>query len=301
MRWQSIWPITREAIKEFSADNALGESAALAFYSALGLAPAILLFLAVTAYLGESTKQKLVEQMEALVGRQAAEVIQLVVKSAEQHPVAGTWSAVAGGLTLLFSASGIFAQLQSGLNHIWNVKPRPSTDYWGWVRSRLLSAGLLMSVLFLLLVSLVVSTAIAFVLPTTGAGWELITNLISLAIFTLLFAAIFKFLPDVKIAWRNVWIGATVTAVLFALGKHLIGVYLGQSSVTSSYGAAGSLIALLVWVYYSAAIVYFGAEFTQVVARHSGSIQPADHATPAVAGKDEKAVTAATKTQPHSI
>ena len=279
MNWRDSWTIVKEAAADFSKDDAMSQAAALAFYTALGLAPTILLFLAVSAFLGDGTKEKMVAQVESLIGGQAAEGIQLVVKSAEQKPEAGLLSAVVGIATLLFSASGIFAQLQSTLNHIWDVKPRPAASYWDWIRARILSAGLLISVLFLLLVSLVVSTTIALVLPSSGALWDLLTMAISMAIFIVLFAMVFKFLPDVEIGWRDVWIGATLTAVLFAVGKYFIGLYLGQSSVASSYGAAGSLVALLVWVYYSSVIVFFGAEVTQVYSTRFGSgIRPSEHA-----------------------
>jgi len=282
MNWRSVWTVVREAVKEFSEDDALAQAAALAYYTALGLAPTIMLFLSVAAFLGEGTREQMIAQIGTLAGEQAGKGIDLVVRSAEAKPASGVLSAIVGTITLLFSATGIFAQLQSTLNHIWNVQPKATASgYWGWIRARLLSAGLLVAGMFLLLVSLVVSTIIAFLLPQTGALWDLVTLAISIGVFIVLFAAIFKFLPDVEMAWRDVWIGAALTAVLFALGKYLIGLYLGQSSVASSYGAAGSLVALLVWVYYSAAIVFFGAEVTQVIAKHLGAgIRPAPHAIP---------------------
>jgi len=295
MNWRDSWTIVKEAAADFSRDDVLSQAAALAFYTALGLAPTILLFLAVSAFLGDGTKEKMVTQVESLIGGQAAEGVQLVVKSAEQKPNAGILSAVVGIATLLFSASGIFAQLQGTLNRIWDVKPRPDAGWWNLVRTRLLSAGLLISVLFLLLVSLVVSTAIALVFPSSGTLWDLLTQAISLGVFILLFAMVYKFLPDVEIGWRDVWTGAILTAVLFAVGKYFIGLYLGQSSVASSYGAAGSLVALLVWVYYSAVIVFFGAEVTQVYATRFGAgIKPAEHAM-RVGGEAAAAVPAAAR------
>jgi membrane protein len=176
---------------------------------------------------------------------------------------------------LLFSASGVFAQLQSTMNKVWNVTPKPQNAIWDWLRKRLLSMGMVLSVAFILLASLVISAVIGMVLPGTGTLWNLVTAGVSMLVFIVLFAMIFKFLPDVQIAWRDVWVGAVLTAVLFTVGKYAIGVYIGNSAVASSYGTAGSLIALLVWVYYSAVIVLFGAELTQVYATRYGSgIQP---------------------------
>jgi membrane protein len=279
VNWRVGWRLLKESGQEFSEDEVLSRAAGLAFYTALGLAPLVLLFLAVTTFLGPETKQAMIAQMEAMIGGEGARGLQMVLQSAERKPASGTLSAIVGLLTVLFSASGIFAQLQTTMNRIWEVRPKPGAGFWSWIRARLLSLGLLFSVLFLMLVSLVVSTGIALLFSGTGALWNLLNLAVSILVFVVLFALIFKFLPDVKIAWRDVWVGAGLTAVLFAVGKYFIGLYLGNSSVASSYGAAGSLVALLVWVYYSAVIVLFGAEVTQVYARHLGSgIQPDEHA-----------------------
>jgi membrane protein len=276
-----VWTMLKESFREFSEDEAMSRAAALAFYTALGLAPTILLVLAVTAFLGEGAKEAMIQQVGSTVGSESAEGINMIVRSAEETPTSGALSAVVGIITVIFSASGIFAQFQTTLNHIWNVKPNPNAGLWDWLRARLLSVGMLFSVLFLMLVSLVVSAAITLILPGTGMLWNLVNLAISVVIFVVLFALIYKYLPDAEIAWRDVWVGAALTAVLFAVGKYFIGLYIGNSALASSYGAAGSLVALLVWVYYSAVIVLFGAEVTQVYAKHFGSgIRPAKYAEP---------------------
>lgn len=282
MNWRNGWTFIQESATEFADDDAMTQAAALAFYSALGLAPTILLFLSVSAFLGEGATQSLISQVEGLIGGKGAEAIGMVVRSAQEQPSGGSFAAVVSIVTVLASASGIFAQLQSALNRIWNVKPAPGGSWWLWVRRRLLSVGMLFSLLFLLLVSLVASAAVSLLFGGTGMLWNLLNLVVSVAIFSVLFALIYRFLPDAEMAWRDVWVGAVLTAALFGLGKYGIGLYLGNSSLASSYGAAGSMIVLLAWVYYSAVIVLFGAEVTQVYARYCGSgIRPADHAMPA--------------------
>lgn len=279
MSMRAVGTVLKQSVNEFNADDALTQAAAIAFYTALGLAPTLLLFLSVSAFLGEGVQQKLLDQIQGLVGGRGAEAIAMVVQSAREEPASGTLSAILGIATVLVSASGIFAQFQTALNVIWEVEAIPEVSYWSWIRSRLLSIGILFSMLFLLLVSLVVSTAIAMVFTGEGYLWSLLNFAVSVAMFTILFALIYRYLPDAEMSWRDVWIGALVTAVLFAIGKHFIGLYLGNSSMASSYGAAGSLVVLLVWVYYSATIALFGAEVTQVYARMFGAgIRPAEHA-----------------------
>jgi membrane protein len=222
----------------------------------------------------------MLEQIQSLVGDQAAQGVQLVVESAGEQKSGGVVSMLIGVATMLFSASGIFAQLQGMLNRMWNVRVRSSqAGYVSWLRQRLLSLGMLFSILFLLLASLVVSAAIAAVLSRGAEAWTLLDLGLSWLIYVMLFALIFKFLPDADIEWRDVWVGAAATALLFAVGKYAIGLYLGNSALASSYGAAGALVVLLAWVYYSSLIVFFGAELTQVYARHYGAgIRPAEHA-----------------------
>jgi membrane protein len=182
-------------------------------------------------------------------------------------------------LTVLFSVSGISAQLQASLNDIWGIKPTSHAGLWIWLRARLLSTGSLLSILFLLLVSLAVSAGIAMAFGRSGALWSLLNLASSLVVYVMLFALIFKLVPDATIRWRDVWIGAALTAGLFAIGTCLIGLYLSHSAVTSSYGAAGSFVALILWVYYSAIIVLVGAEVTQAcVCRYDSGIEPDQYA-----------------------
>jgi membrane protein len=199
---------------------------------------------------------------------------------------------IVGIVVLLFGASGVFGELQDSLNTIWEVAPRPGRGIWGVIKDRFFSFTMVLGVAFLLLVSLVVSTALAALghwLSNSIAGvewlWQILNFLISLAMIALLFALLFKVVPDVKIRWRDVWIGASVTAVLFTIGKLLIGLYVGKAGVASPYGAAGSLVVIVVWVFYSAHILFVGAEFTQVYARAFGS--PLEPARGAVAVTEE--------------
>ena len=280
--WQTAWTIIKEAMLGFGRHDAMTKAAALALYTALGLAPVVLLLLAVTSWLGPTTQQTIVDEVEGMVGNEAGKGINEIIASTkreQEQQASGTLSAVVGLITVLISVSGIFAQLQASLNDIFVVAPKPRAAIWSWLRSRLLSTGTFLSALFLLLVSLVVTAGIAMVFGRSGPIWMVLNVVVSLLVYAALFALIFKLLPDAEIRWRDVWIGAMMTAVLFSVGKFLIGLYLGHSAVTSSYGAAGSLVALIVWVYYSAIIVLVGAEVTQAYVRRLGSgIRSDEHA-----------------------
>ncbi len=279
MRIKELGSMVRQAGSDFVSDDAMTLGGALAFYTALSLAPLLVILLSLASFLGESTQDRLVQQIEMMVGPQAGEGIQVIIDNAETRPDLGSFAGIAGLLTLLFSATGVFAQLQAALNRIWDVRARPSQGIWAWLRKRFLSLGMLLALGFLLLVSLAVSAGLGIILPQTGVIWQVVTFLVSMVVFVAMFALMFKYLPDVKITWNSVWAGAVLTAVLFAVGKFAIGLYLGHSSVASSYGAAGSLLLLLLWVYYSALIVFFGAELTQVYAhRFDRAIQPDEHA-----------------------
>jgi len=197
------------------------------------------------------------------------------------QPATGRWSLAVGVVMLLFGASGVFGQLQDALNTIWEVQPDPHRGIWGTVRDRFFSFVMVLGTGFLLLVSLLVSAAVGALTDRLGAAGPATSLLASLLLATGLFAAIFKVLPDAQVRWRDVWVGAAATALLFAVGKELLGLYLGRSSVSSSYGAAGSVLVLLLWVYYAAQILFLGAEFTQVWAnRFGGHVQPARGAVP---------------------
>lgn len=267
MNWRTHWQAWKIAAVDFVADDAMTLGAALAFYTALSLAPLLVILLWAASFMGDATQQKLVARIEEMVGPQAGQAIGMVISASSQQQDLRTAAGLMGFAALFFSASGVFAQLQAALNRIWDVKARSGLGLWGWVRKRLLSMGMILAIAFVLLVSLVAGAAITLVL---GGAWGWADVITSMVAYFMLFAVIFKVLPDVEIQWRDVWTGAGVTAVLFALGKWLIGWYLGSSSVGSSYGAAGSLVVLLVWVYYSSLILFLGAEVTQAYARVLG-------------------------------
>jgi len=294
-RFGEIPGLIKESFKEWKDDGALDLGAALSYYTVFSLAPMLLIVIGVAGVVWgrEAVQGQLVGQLQGLVGPQGGQMIQTMIAHASK-PGAGVVATIIGLVTILFGATGVFVQLQNALNHIWEVEPKPGGGIWGFVRNRLISFGMILGVGFLLLVSLVVSAAMGSIdrwadnLGGAGRVLALILSFaVSFAVISLLFALIYKYLPDVKIGWRDVWIGAAVTALLFTVGKFLIGLYVAKSSVASSYGAAGSLVILLLWVYYSAQIVFLGAEFTQVYASRYGSqIEPADNAVPVVKRKE---------------
>ncbi len=268
-----------ELFNGFMGHDLMTLSGALAFFTALSLAPLVLIMVAVVGLMGEDSQIQLLSQIESLMGEQAATAITSIVNSANDKPELGGFAGKIGGMVLLFAASGVFAQLQSSLNVIWNAEDKVHSGVWGWLRKRLLSMGMVISLGFLAIVSLGASAALSFVFQQQGEVWKFVNTLVSLSVFSLLFGVIFKYLPDVKLSWRNALVGGFATALLFTLGKYMIGFYLGKSAVGSAYGAAGSLIVLLVWVYYSALIVFTGAEITRILA--SGESNPeAIHARP---------------------
>ncbi len=285
-----ILDLLKEAYSGWSEDNASRLGAALAYYTIFSLAPLLIIAIAIASAVwgGQSgaLQENVLEQMRQLLGPQGAEVVQSMLEGTSRPGAGGLLPTVLGVAALLFGATGVFVQLQSALNTIWNVKPDPERGWLNMVAARLLSFGAILVVGFLLLVSLVVGAALSLVsgeLTGLAPGAEWLARLLSLAVsvgvITLLFAFIYRYLPDVEISWRDVWVGAGITALLFTLGKWALGVYLGQSSTASAYGAAGSLVVLLIWVYYSAQIFFFGAELTEVYARRYGTeIRPSEHA-----------------------
>ncbi len=284
---KTLWEVVKETASKWSDDNATRLAAALAYYTVLSIAPLLVLAVSVAALVfGEdAARGQIASELASVVGPEAGEGIQTVLTHAKS-PQAGTLSSVVGIVVLLAGASGVFGELQSSLNTIWDVAPKPGLGVRGFLRQRFLSFSMVLGVAFLLLVSLVLSAMLAALgklfshaLPGGAALWEVFNFVFSLGVVTLLFALIFKVVPDVEVGWRDVWIGAMVTAVLFTIGKFGLGMYLGRASVASPYGAAGSLIALVIWVYYAAQILFLGAEFTQVYARYRGSrIVPSEHA-----------------------
>ncbi|HEX7185688.1 MAG TPA: YihY/virulence factor BrkB family protein [Thermoanaerobaculia bacterium] len=289
MTFKPAFNLLKETFKEWKDDDALQQGAALAYYTIFSIAPMLIVAIGIAGLVfeREAVQGQIVQQVQGLVGRQGAEAIQTMVVNAGRHE-SGLLATVIAFATILFGATGVFAQLQTALNHIWDVRPKPGRGIKGLLEARAAAFGMLLGIGFLLLVSLVVSTALAALdsymiglLPGAEMILRAVSFVVSFAVITLLFAMIYRFLPDVKIAWRDVWIGAAATALLFTIGKYLIGLYLGNSSVASVYGAAGSLVVLLLWIYYSTQILFFGAEFTQVYARQYGSrIVPDEDAVP---------------------
>jgi membrane protein len=277
-----------ETFAAWNEDKIPRLGAALAYYTAFSLAPLLVIVIGVSALVfGEQAAQgRIVEQIGGLVGGKGAEAIQAMLQNAGARKSSGITATIIGLATLLFGASGVFGELQDGLNTIWGVKPRPGRGIFEMVRSRFFSFAMVLGIAFLLLVSLVVTAALSAMgkLGSTVVSEPVLQGLnlaLSLGVITALFAMIFKILPDVKIAWRDVWTGAFATAVMFTLGKSAIGLYLGKSGVASAFGAAGSFVILLVWVYYSAQILYFGAEFTRIHARRQGRrMAPVSDAVP---------------------
>lgn len=274
---------SKEVFGSFARDEGMVRASSLAFYTALSLAPMVLLFVSITGLLGEGTRARMVEAVQSAVGERAGEIVRTIAEGGSAGSDSGSWWGLAIGVgVLLFSAGGVMAALQNGLNRVWNVKAAPKPGTGGiklFVRKRVLSTAMVLVLGFLLLVSTVASTAIAMVVPSDGAVWNGVTLVVSAAVFCVLFAALYKVLPDVVIAWRDVWFGAIVTTVLFIVGKQLIAWYIASAGFSDRYGAAGSLVALLVWVYYSAIVLYLGAEVTQVRAHTRGrAIEPDRHA-----------------------
>jgi membrane protein len=270
----------KQTFSEWLEDKAPQLGAALAYYTVFSLAPLVLVLLAIVGLIFRNDPggawNKITEQMSYFLDKSAVEVVQNIAQKAAQ-PNKSLLATIIGILLALFGASGVFGQLQDALNIIWGVKAKPGGGIWGFLRSRFLSFAMVGGVCFLLLVSLTLESVlkgfshyIQGALPggiviAMAAYW-----IFDLAVIILLFAIIFKFLPDAKIQWRDVWIGAAMTAVFFAIGKWALGLYLGSGSAASAYGAASSLITLLLWVYYSSQILLFGAEFTQVYASQAG-------------------------------
>ena len=270
--------IVRQVFNDFSEDDAMTAAAAVAFYSALSFAPLLLLVSWIASFLGPDVQTAVIDSIRKVIGGEAASVVDRVLQHAKM-PGGANAAGIFGLVALVLSAAGVFAQLQVAMNRVWGVRAKPGGGFMDWLRKRLLSIGMVLTILFLLLVSFAVSALLETLRSGNQDLWRGIELGVSLGLYVLLFAAMFRVLPDVQIAWRDVWVGAVITAVLFALGKWLIGIHLARSDVGEAYGAAGSLVLLLVWVYYSSIIVFFGAEITQAMARKLGSeIVPDRHA-----------------------
>jgi len=273
-----MWRLMKDAASDWSRDRAPRLGAALAYYTVFSLVPFLVVVIAVIGLVfGEVAAQSaILSQIAELVGEQTAAAIKDMIQRADQ-PSTGLFATAVAVATLLIGASGVFGQLQDALNTVWGVEPKEGRGVWGFIKDRFLSFVAVLGTGFLLLVSLILSSALAAfgkwfggLLPLPEAVLQLMNFALSFLVVTGLFALIFKVLPDAKVAWRDVWIGAALTSALFTIGKFALGVYLGKSNVASAYGATGSLVLVLLWVYYSAQILLYGAEFTQVYANRVG-------------------------------
>lgn len=270
MRINDFVSILKTTFAAWNKHEAPRLGASLAFYTILSLSPLVIIVVAVGGFIfSRSTAQThMLSEVQGMIGPDGGKAVESMLANA-QKPAAGILGTIVGVLSLLFGASGVFTELRSALNLIWEVKPEETSGVVALLRERFFSFGMVLSIGFLLLVSLVVSTVLAAVgkffgglLPVPAAVLMVVNFLLSYAGVALLFGLIFRYVPEAKVRWSNVWLGAFVTALFFTIGKTLIGLYLGKSSVGSTYGAAGSVIVVIVWVYYSAQIFFFGAEFT---------------------------------------
>jgi membrane protein len=260
------WNILTVAVAQFFDDDVPTLAASLSFFTALSLAPLLVILVSVTDFMGPEWQARLVDEIARLIGTSASEGVMLVIRNVSTTRFSGILSTVVSLVVLLISSTAVFVQLQKSLNKIWGIKGpetiRLGREAWAWLRTRLLSLGVIIGIGFLLLVSLAISALLSFVFSDNGHIWQLANNGIGLLVYAVLFGAIFRILPDKPMLWRDVWPGATLTSGLFLIGKWAIGKYLGFSSAAAAYGAAGSLMVLLLWVYYASLVVFLGAEVT---------------------------------------
>lgn len=285
--WNDGWTLVKRAVSSWSDDRAPSMGAALSYYTVFSLAPVLVLVISIAglAFGNDAAEGRIVGELQGLLGAEAAQVIQTMLAKANDRG-SGVVSTVVGFVMLLVGATGVLIELQDAINTVWKVAPKPGSGIKGIIRERLLSFGIIVSFGFILLVSLIFSALLAgmgSMMSRFIPGWVVVGYVLNyavvLGIMTALIALIYKVLPDVKIAWRDVWFGALATSLLFQLGKFAIGMYVGKASIASPFGAAGSLAVLLVWVYYSSQIILLGAEFTRVSALRRGArIEPSPHA-----------------------
>ena len=291
MNFKKAWELIRATFADWSEDKAPRLAAALSYYTIFSLAPLLVLVIAITGFIignNEAIRQEIIAQVQGMIGQQGADAVKTIIDNAAK-PSNGILATVLSIVTLFIGATGLFGQLIDALNTIWEVEPKKGRGVMGLIKDRFLSFTMVLGICFLLMVSLVISAVLSVLnryfvdLLPGGAGIiaQVLNLVISIGVVTLIFALIFKVLPDVDVKWGDVWIGALVTALLFTIGKSLISLYLSTSATSSAYGAAGSLIILLLWINYSAQILFLGAEFTQVYARDRGSvITPSKNARP---------------------
>jgi len=292
MHIATLWHAILRAVQNWWKDNCLRLAASLAYYTALSLAPLLLLIVGVVGLVldRQQVATQLATQLEGLMGQAGRELVTSILTTTS--PQGSLLATVVGLVTLFIGATAVFGELQATMNLIWEVQPAPTSGVWAgiwaWLRARVFSLAIVFALAFLLLVSLVISAALAgaaslFQGPEQAVLSRVLEIAVSLLVLTFVFALLYKYVPDAEIGWRDVWLGGFITAVFFTLGKTAIGVYLGRASVGSAYGAAGSMVVLLVWVYYSALIMFFGAEFTHAWATRHGGVTPQPHAIPGAA------------------
>ncbi len=270
----------KQTFHSWMAHKAPKMGAALAYYTVFSLAPMLIILLSVASFVYDrsAARTQLLDQFHHLLGKAGSDVFKTILTATAEQPSAGAVASIVGVVTLVFGASGVFAELQDSLNTIWEVKAKAGSSAMSLVKERFLSFVMVLGTGFLLLTSLVLTAAVAAVnkyMSTYVSGmeavWETTNFVLTFGVITVLFAMIFRTLPDIQIAWKDVWIGAAITALLFDIGKFLLGFYLGRSAIGSAYGAAGSLIILLFWIYYTSQILFFGAEFTRAYATRCGT------------------------------
>jgi membrane protein len=305
----SVWSMVKQTFKDFNEDNALRLAAAMACYIMLALAPMLVIFVKVIGVIyKERTDDVVKAQLDQLVGPAGGQAIGEMIKNAHQSG-GGTLATIVSFAIVIFSASGVFVSLQDALNTIWEVKPKPNAGWWQWIRKRFLSIGMVFGIAILLLVSMAITSVLHVMIDSvfgaqrTGffakAGAYVVDFVVTVAVAWVLFMGVFKYLPDVKIRmgvfkylpdvkirWKDVWVGALVTAVLFKVGQIIMAIYFAKGSATSAYGTFGSIVAVLLWAYYSSIILFVGAEFTQVWAKaHGREIEPEEHAVRVTEGE----------------
>jgi membrane protein len=287
--------LLKDTFSSWSEDKATRLGAALAYYSVFSIGPLILLATGVAGLFFErqDAQDKVLTEIRHTMGEPVAKGLESTLVQGNKDKGLSAGATIIGLVALIFGAAGVFGQLQDALNTVWKVAPKPGRGLWGIIRDRFLSLTMVFGVGFLLLVSLLLSAALSALGEWISGGraaegilWQALNQLISFGVVTLLFAMMYRLLPDAEIGWRDVWIGAVLTALLFTLGKFLLGLYLGREGAASGFGAAGSLVLILLWVYYSSLIFLFGAEFTYVYAKQYGSgVKP----SPEAVRVDEKA------------
>ncbi|OHB63362.1 MAG: hypothetical protein A2Y77_06985 [Planctomycetes bacterium RBG_13_62_9] len=264
-----VWQVPKRAVRNFLADDAITLAAALAFYAMLSLAPLLVLTLTVLGFMGDSTQQRVIAQTQNLIGPQAGQGLELLLNNAKAQRVGATISAIVGLAVLILSATSVFGQLQYSLSRIFNVRAKRGFVK-GWLSKRLTSLLMVFGIGVVVLASIVVSSVISFTFRGSGPAAQIINLVVSLLVFTAIFMIMFRILPDIRITWKNTVVGAIISSILFVVGMWAIGKYLGSSGTSSVYGAAGSLVVLLLWIYYSSIILFLGAELTQAYAQCCG-------------------------------